>query len=37
GHIAEVVANYALSTLTNYFNHVNETEVDVPAAPVLTP
>ena len=37
GHIAEVVANYALSTFTNYFNHVNDTDVDVPAAPALTP
>ena len=36
GHIAEVVANYVLSTFTNYFNHVNETDVDVPAAPALT-
>ncbi|RMH27270.1 MAG: carboxymuconolactone decarboxylase family protein [Planctomycetota bacterium] len=35
GHIAEVVANFALATFTNYFNHVNETEVDFPAAPAL--
>ncbi len=32
GHIAEVVATYALAVFTNYFNHVNETEVDFPAA-----
>lgn len=31
GHIAEVVANYALAIYTNYFNHVNRTEVDFPA------
>ncbi len=36
GHVAEVVANYALSIFTNYFNHVNDTEVDLPAAPALT-
>jgi uncharacterized peroxidase-related enzyme len=35
GHIAEVVANYALATLTNYFNHVNESVVDFPAAQKL--
>jgi uncharacterized peroxidase-related enzyme len=31
GAIAEVVANYALATYTNYFNHVNVTPVDFPA------
>jgi alkylhydroperoxidase family enzyme len=31
-HIAEVVANYALAVYTNYFNHVNLTAVDFPAA-----
>lgn len=35
GHIAEIVANYALNTLTNMFNHVNDTEVDFPAPPAL--
>lgn len=36
GHAAEVVANYALSTFTNYFNHMNETILDLPAAPEVT-
>ncbi len=31
GAIAEVVANYALATYTNYFNHVKVTPVDFPA------
>lgn len=35
GHVAEVVANYALATYTNYFNHVNNTAVDFPHAPKL--
>jgi len=35
GHIVEAVATYALSTFANYFNHVNHTEVDLPAAPAL--
>jgi AhpD family alkylhydroperoxidase len=30
GEIAEVVALTALNLFTNYFNHVNQTEVDVP-------
>ncbi len=33
GHVAEVVAVYALATFTNYFNHVNATPVDFPAPP----
>jgi len=33
--IAEVVANVALNILTNYFNHVAETDIDFPAAPEL--
>ena len=33
GHVAEVVANYALALYTNYFNHVNDTVNDFPAAP----
>ena len=28
-------ANVALNILTNYFNHVAETEIDFPAAPEL--
>lgn len=36
GHIAEVIANYALNIFTNYFNHVNDTAVDFPAAPKLS-
>jgi uncharacterized peroxidase-related enzyme len=35
GGIAEAVANYALNVFTNYFNHVNETEVDFPKAPAM--
>lgn len=35
GAIAEVVANYALATYTNFFNHVNETPVDLPEAPSI--
>lgn len=31
-HAAEVVANYALNIYTNYFNHLNQTTVDFPAA-----
>ena len=33
--IAEILAHVGLNLLTNYFNHVVETEVDFPAAPVL--
>lgn len=36
GHVAEVVAMYAISTFTNYFNHVNQTPVDLPEAPALS-
>lgn len=35
GDIAEVVANVALNTFTNYFNHVADTEVDFPQAEAL--
>lgn len=35
GHVAEVVAVYAQAVLTNYFNHVNKTDVDFPAPPSL--
>jgi len=36
GEVTEIVANVALNTFTNYFNHVAGTEVDFPAAPELT-
>ena len=36
GEIAEVVAVYALNLFSNYFNHLNETEIDFPAAPALS-
>ncbi len=35
GHVVDVIVAYALNTLTNYFNHVHETPVDLPAAPSL--
>lgn len=35
GHIAEIVAVYALNLYTNYFNHLNETDIDFPAPPAL--
>lgn len=35
GHVAEVVANYALNVYTNYFNHVNGTAIDFPEPPGL--
>ncbi|MEL6396852.1 MAG: carboxymuconolactone decarboxylase family protein, partial [Planctomycetota bacterium] len=35
GAVAEVVGVYALATFTNYFNHVNESDVDFPAAPAI--
>ncbi|HED54195.1 MAG TPA: carboxymuconolactone decarboxylase family protein [Phycisphaerales bacterium] len=35
GAIAETIAVAALATYTNYFNHVNQTEVDLPAAPAV--
>lgn len=36
GAIAEIVANVALNILTNYFNHVAETEIDFPRAEAIT-
>ncbi len=30
GHVAEAIANYALNTFTNYFNHTNDTTIDFP-------
>lgn len=35
GEINEIVANVALNTFTNYFNHVADTEIDFPAAPKM--
>lgn len=35
GAIAEVVAVHALAVYTNYFNHVNDTEIDFPPAPSI--
>jgi AhpD family alkylhydroperoxidase len=34
GDIAEVVANVALNVFTNYFNNLNQVEVDFPKVPV---
>lgn len=34
-YITEVVGNYALNVLTNYFNHVNDTAVDFPRPPAI--
>jgi AhpD family alkylhydroperoxidase len=34
GDIAEVVANVALNIFTNYFNHLNQSEVDLPKVSV---
>lgn len=34
-HMGEVIAVYATITFTNFFNHVNQTAVDFPAAPAL--
>ena len=35
GAIAEVTLVYGLATFTNFFNHVNDTAIDFPAAPAL--
>ncbi|QYK48294.1 MAG: carboxymuconolactone decarboxylase family protein [Phycisphaeraceae bacterium] len=35
GHIAEVVAGYALAVYTNYFNHIAQTPIDFPPAPSI--
>lgn len=35
GHVAEVVAGYSLAILTNYFNSVNQTDLDFPPAPAI--
>jgi hypothetical protein len=34
GEIAEVVAHVALNIFTNYFNNLNQTDVDLPKVPV---
>lgn len=34
-HLAETLAHFGLATYTNYFNHVNDTPIDFPAAPSL--
>ena len=34
--ITEIIGHVALNILTNYFNHVAETEIDFPVAPELT-
>lgn len=33
--IVEIIVGYAENVLTNFFNHVNESEVDFPAVPAL--
>jgi len=33
--IVETIAVYAVITFTNFFNHVNQTEIDLPAYPAL--
>lgn len=35
GGIAEIVANVVVNLFTNYINHVAETDIDFPRAPVL--
>ena len=35
GQIAETIAYIGLATYSNFFNHVNGTELDFPAAPAL--
>ncbi|MBI1191238.1 MAG: carboxymuconolactone decarboxylase family protein [Tepidisphaera sp.] len=34
-HAAEALANYTLALYTNYFNHMNNTPIDFPAAPKI--
>ena len=36
GDIAEIIANVALTTFTNYFNTATATEIDFPVAPSLS-
>lgn len=35
GHVVETIATVALNFYTNFFNHVNGTDVDLPQAPAL--
>ena len=35
GAVAEVLAAYGLNVFTNYFNHLNQTEIDLPPAPEI--
>ncbi|MEL6499339.1 MAG: carboxymuconolactone decarboxylase family protein [Planctomycetota bacterium] len=35
GAIAEVIATAALATYTNWFNHINQTAVDLPSPPAV--
>ncbi len=35
GDVVEVIASVALNVFTNYFNHVNGTDVDLPTPPAL--
>ena len=35
GEVVEVLVTYVLNLYTNYFNHINDTPVDFPAAPAL--
>ena len=34
-HVVETIANVGLNFYTNFFNHVNNTDVDLPAPPAL--
>lgn len=34
-HVVETIANVGLNFYTNFFNHVNETDVDLPTPPAL--
>ncbi len=34
-HAVEAIATYAMITMTNYFNHANNTALDFPAAPAV--
>ena len=34
-HAAEITAIIAQKMLSNYFNHINDTDLDLPAAPTI--
>lgn len=34
-HVVEVLVTYTQAVFTNYFNHINNTDIDVPAAPSI--